>query len=446
MEKIDQLRQYGLFDARVPRYTSYPPAHNFQYDAGHKNQAQWLQALPENAGVSVYIHVPFCKRLCWFCACRTQGTKTTAPVDSYVESLKQELSKVADTVSGKLKMTRLHLGGGTPTLLTPKMLSSLLNSVHAVFDTQPSFEFSVEIDPTAVSDSVLDTLVEFGLSRASIGIQDFAPQVQEAIGRSQSLIQTQQVIASLRNRGVKNVHLDLLYGLPRQTSDSFAQTLENATAMGADRLAIYGYAHVPWMSKRQVMIKKDDLPLRDQRFAWASMARHSLVAGGYEPIGIDHFALPFTGLSVANRQGTLRRGLQGYTDDPAETLIGLGASAISRFAQGYVQNTTATSSYQKQIKAWGLAGQKGHVLTQRDGLAARIIEDLMCRFSLRMDPLLAAFPDQSDIIEATQKALLTQYPDIFTVRGGDLDLKPYAQPLVRMVAHHVDMSIQGARA
>jgi len=396
MENLRLLEKYGLFDARVPRYTSYPPANHFSPDVGGQNQRMWIAAIPEGQDISVYIHIPFCARLCWFCACRTQGTKTLAPVENYVQSLIVELAQLRDTLPANVGMSRLHLGGGTPTILPADIMARLLTAVFGTFDPSSDFEFSVEIDPTEADESVLQTLVDFGMNRASIGVQDFAPAVQNAIGRIQTFEQTRNVVTWLRGAKVRSLNVDLLYGLPLQTSQTFATTIRQVMALYPDRLAIYGYAHVPWMSKRQVMINADDLPDPVTRLQLSEQAKTAFVEKGFLPIGIDHFARPTDSLAIAARAGKLRRNFQGYTDDPSGTLIGLGASAISRFAQGYVQNAVSTSAYQGRIGVVGLAGAKGiNKLTRR-------------------------------------------YPEVLSVQADLLILHPDAHPLVRVIAHDID--------
>ena len=438
MNSIDTLRRYGLFDARVPRYTSYPPANHFMNAVGQRHQADWLRAVAKGTDVSVYVHIPFCKRLCWFCACRTQGTKTLRPVDAYVAVLLKEIDTVRRTLPQGVRMARLHLGGGTPTILSPETMTTLLNALFSAFGRSADFEFSVEIDPTEASDLLLQTLIGFGMNRASIGVQDFAPDVQKAIGREQSLAQTQHVIDLLRVQSVASLNLDLLYGLPHQTAQSFGETLAHVAQMRPDRLAIYGYAHVPWMSKRQIMIKTKDLPNNESRFALAEQARTAFVRQGYTPIGIDHFALPTDSLSKAAEAGTLRRNFQGYTDDQSTTLIGLGASAISRFPEGYVQNAPATSAYQERVGSSGLAANKGYVMSTQDSLIAKIVEDLMCRFVFDEQALCTAFPDDAGLIHQTGVSLMNRFGDVFFISQSGLELRKDARPLVRVIASFVD--------
>lgn len=438
MENFETLSRHGLFFVKVPRYTSYPPANHFQSDVGRRCQKAWLKDLDPDEEVSVYIHIPFCKRLCWFCACRTQGTKTLRPVDAYVAVLKKELQAVADTLDGNVKMRRLHLGGGTPTILSVKTMTDLLTSV---FDTLPKaseFEFSVEIDPTEAAPSLLETLIHFGMNRASIGVQDFEPTVQEAIGRPQTLKQTNDVVTFLRENGVGAINLDLLHGLPHQTTDSFRKTLDHVVDMNPDRLAIYGYAHVPWMSKRQILIKTETLPDTKMRYELACIASDVLSPAGFTAIGIDHFAKATDSLFLAHQQGNLRRNFQGYTDDQSETLIGLGASAISRFKGGYVQNAVATSAYLERITETGLAGHKGYQLTANDNLIAAMIEALMCRFIFPTQDLQRAFPEQEDIIKRTGIKLMKRYSDVFNLSPRGLEMKPDVYPLARIIAKEID--------
>lgn len=273
-------------------------------------------------------------------------------------------------------------------------MTRLLAGVFNSFDRAEGFEFSVEIDPTEAAPELLQTLADNGMNRASIGVQDFDPKVQDAIGRAQTYAQTFDCIRILRAAKVHSLNMDLLYGLPHQTSASLVDTLEQVLALQPDRLALYGYAHVPWMSKRQVMIDGTALPSAEMRFALTELAQKMLCLDGFTPIGIDHFARPGDSLALAARNGGLRRNFQGYTDDRAEVLIGLGASAISQFPQGYVQNQSATAAYSTAIGQGQLAGARGHVLSDADRLTARMIEQLMCGFAIDAEALAVEFPDQ----------------------------------------------------
>lgn len=438
MENLDLLTRHGLFDARVPRYTSYPPANHFVNGAGARYQESWISAVPAGSDVSVYIHIPFCSRLCWFCACRTQGTKTLGPIEGYTDTLLAELAKLRKTLVPGVRMARLHLGGGTPTILPAATMHRLLTAVFDVFEPGADFEFSVEIDPTEAKPDVLQVLVDFGLNRASIGVQDFHPAVQKAIGRFQSFEQTRDVVTWLRGAKVPSLNVDLLYGLPHQTLATFEATIRQVMALYPERLAIYGYAHVPWVSKRQVMINADDLPDPIARLRLAERAKEAFVAKGFQAIGIDHFARPHDSLAFAANTGRLRRNFQGYTDDPSATLIGLGASAISRFPEGYVQNAVSTSAYQERIALSGLAGVKGFALEQTDRLIADMIEALMCHFQIDLATLCDAHPDQTAFVEGCVGGLLDRFPELLSRADNVIKLRTQAHPLIRVIAHEID--------
>ena len=439
MTHLKQLQTAGLFDTNAPRYTSYPPANHFGTGIGTARQAEWLAAVPDGAQVSLYLHIPFCKRLCWFCACRTQGTKTMRPVDAYVDTLLIEIDRQRALLPANVSLSRLHLGGGTPTILTPDIMARLLDRVFDRFARGAGFEFSVEIDPTEASTALLDTLIYYGMNRASIGVQDFDPKVQNAIGRQQSFAQTHATVAHLRAANLRSLNMDLLYGLPHQTGPGLTASLEQVMALQPDRLALYGYAHVPWMSKRQVMIDSAALPSPQARFQLAEQAREMLMLDGFVPIGIDHFARPDDGLSIALANGQLRRNFQGYTDDTAEVLIGMGASAISKFPQGYSQNYPSTAQYTSAIGAGDLAADKGHVLTQTDLWVARAIEQLMCRFEINTIDLRAQFPAEACAIARTLSNVAASFPQALNYREGILTLDPMFEPLVRIIAGKLDL-------
>ena len=438
MDKLKTLQRYGLFDAKVPRYTSYPPANRFRVGAGQAHQDTWLRALDPDKPVSLYIHIPFCRRLCWFCACRTQGTKTMRPVDDYLTAVLKEIATVAATAPQGLKMERLHLGGGTPTLLTGAQMARLLGAVHAAFGATRTFEFSVEIDPTEGSDEVLNVLAKWGLGRASIGVQDFAPKVQDAIGRLQSSEETERVISQLRADGIHSLNIDLLYGLPHQTGQTLLSTLDKVAALRPDRLALYGYAHVPHVSKRQVMIDENALPDPQDRFRLAQLAADHLRPRGYESLGIDHFALPHDSLTKAKTRGRMKRNFQGYNDDPCDTLIGFGASAISQFPGGYVQNAVATMAYRNQIGARGLAGHKGYVMSETDKLISHLIESLMCNGCIAIADVRQRFPSADQRINDCLLRLRWQYADALKQVGDTLTLDPNLFELARLISAELD--------
>lgn len=434
MENEAILDKYGLFRAKVPRFTSYPPANRFELDTGRRHQSDWLRDVEADAPVSLYVHIPFCKRLCYFCACRTQGTQTLKPVASYIETLVREIRSVRAELPSGLKMGRLHFGGGTPTILDVELMNRLCESIYTQFEPASDFEFSVEIDPTEASDDILHTLADWRLGRASIGVQDFEPRVQETIGRLQSFDQTKSVVDRLRDLGIKSINLDLVYGLPHQSENTLSATLDRVLTLSPDRLALYGYAHVPQMSKRQVMISSDDLPDARSRFRLAQMARARFLANGLHPIGIDHFGAETDSLTRAAKAGRLRRNFQGYTDDPFTTLIGLGASAISELPGGYVQNAVATAGYHERVQSGGLAGHRGYAMTPKDRALADLVQGLMCFGRVDLAELKQRHPTQVARIENAVLGLGFRFPDAVEMAAGALTICPEAMSLTRVLA------------
>ncbi|EPX75602.1 oxygen-independent coproporphyrinogen III oxidase [Salipiger mucosus] len=446
MKQIDRLRSLGLFDARVPRYTSYPTAPVFAPDVGATQQAAALAALDPTEPVSVYIHIPFCERLCWFCACRTQGTKTLSPVESYIGTLEQELALLADTLPAGLRMGRMHWGGGTPTILPPALIHRLARAVKAVIPPTADCEVSVEIDPTMVDREKIEALAAEGMNRASIGIQDFDPVVQQAIGRLQPFDVTRTCVDDLRAAGIRSLNADLVYGLPHQDAARLNDTVSKVLDLGPDRIALFGYAHVPWMSKRQKLIDEAALPRELERYQLAELAAQRFREAGLQSIGIDHFARPTDGLAVAARTGRLRRNFQGYVDDTCATLIGLGASSISRLPTGYIQNAAATPAYVQRIEAGQLAGARGHVMTADDLLRARAIEMIMCNFRLELEALREAYGDSADGLRPEIALLVERFGEMVHVTGETLSIRPEAQALTRIIASHFDAHVpEGAR-
>ena len=438
MKPDPQLAQLGLFDARVPRYTSYPTAPQFSAATGADDFTRWVNDLPEGGEISLYLHVPFCRRLCWFCACRTQGTSTLAPVASYVETLKHELSLLARQLPAGMRLSRLHWGGGTPTLLDPGLIETLAQAVFAVLPLAPGAEFSVEIDPAEIDAARLAALARAGMTRASIGIQDFDPEIQAVIGREQSYDLTRDAVEAIRAHGIKSLNADILFGLPHQSPARMVDSVQKLLSLSPDRVALYGYAHVPWMARRQTMIPTDALPHPEERFALFEAARELFVWDGYREIGIDHFAKPEDGLARAASEGRLRRNFQGYTDDRSAVLIGLGASAISRFPQGYAQNASATSTYTQAIRDGHFATARGHKLSQDDRLRGRMIEALMCDFFIDTAEMVEEFGTDSLSLRRLYRAAEEAFPGMVEVTGAGLSIPVRARPLTRMIARVFD--------
>ena len=438
MTAHSQLTRLGLFDARVPRYTSYPTAPQFGGGVAAADFAAWIRAIPANTEISLYVHVPFCRRLCWFCACRTQGTVSDDPVRAYAKVLKAEIALLRAHLAPGIKLAKLHWGGGTPTMLAPDLIHDL---AAQIFDVAPLAEggtFSVEIDPMEIDTPRLDALVAAGLNRASIGVQDFDPEIQAAIGREQPYATTLEVAEMIRARGVPSLNADILYGLPHQTPIRIADSVRKLLALSPDRVALYGYAHVPWMSRRQQMIPSDALPTPEERLELFETARALFLADGYAEIGIDHFAKPTDSMAQAAKAGRLRRNFQGYTDDTSPILIGLGASSISRFPQGYAQNAPGTAAHTKAIRAGQFSTERGHTFAGEDTLRGRLIEALMCDFHINRAEILRDFPVTPERLDALLRHTADAFPQMVELDATGLTLPEPSRPLTRMVARMFD--------
>ncbi|MFC3182708.1 oxygen-independent coproporphyrinogen III oxidase [Cypionkella sinensis] len=433
-----QLMHLGLFDARVPRYTSYPTAPQFSGAVGPADFTRWIADIPADTEISLYLHVPFCRRLCWFCACRTQGTVSDDPVRAYAKVLKAEIALLRGHLGPGIRLAKLHWGGGTPTMLAPDLIRDLAAQIFDVVPMAAGGTFSVEIDPMEIDAPRLDALVAAGMNRASIGVQDFDPQIQTAIGREQPYETTLAVAQMIRDRGVGSLNADILYGLPHQTSARIADSVQKLLALSPDRVALYGYAHVPWMSRRQQMIPSDAMPTPEERLDLFEVARQMFVADGYAEIGIDHFAKPSDSMAQAAKVGKLRRNFQGYTDDTSPILIGLGASAISRFPQGYAQNAPATAAHTKAIRAGEFSTERGHAFAGEDHLRGRLIEALMCDFHINRTEILRDFDVTPEVLDALLAHAAQAFPQMLVLDDSGLTIPEASRPLTRMVARMFD--------
>jgi len=427
------------YSGAVPRYTSYPTAPHFHDGIGCDIYAQWLQTLGPGQDLSLYIHIPYCDRLCWFCACHTKHTLKYEPITLYLESLYKEIARVGELVDRGAKVSAVHLGGGSPTMLTPDDMIALVAALRAAFSFRDDAEISVEMDPNDLDDARYDALAAIGMTRASLGVQDFNPTVQKAINRIQTFEHTRSVVEAVRARGVRSVNCDILYGLPYQTLETLEATVRDILSLSPDRIALFGYAHVPWMKKHQTMIPEDALPDVGMRFLQMTRAAEMLVEAGYEAIGIDHFARPEDKLAIASRSGRLRRNFQGYTDDAADALIGLGASSIGQLPQGYVQNMPATGEYQKLAATQGLAVVRGIALSEDDRLRAHVIEQLMCRFAFSFGEARALFPELAETVISDAKLFAAGNRDgICEIDGDEFRITEAGKPFARSVAAMFD--------
>lgn len=368
----------------VPRYTSYPTAPHFAPSVGASTYASWLEGLSKADTLSLYLHVPYCKALCLYCGCNTKAVRRSGPIVAYAERLVREIDIVA-ACTGRRRIVHLHWGGGTPSILGPQWLRELVAHLDARFDLSGLREHAIELDPRYVTKTLVRGLADIGVTRASLGVQDFSNHVQQKIGRIQSFALVEQAADLLREVGIDQINIDLMYGLPGQSVQDVQRTAMLASELKPQRLAVFGYAHVPWFKPHQKRIDGSLLPVPAARFAQAEAAHEVLTAAGYEPIGLDHYASSADSLAIAARAGQLSRNFQGYTTDRADALIGLGTSAIGRAQQGFVQNAPDMGGYSRAIDSGHLATVRGLVLSTDDRMRGRIIEQLMCNLRCDLD-------------------------------------------------------------
>ena len=432
----------------TPRYTSYPTAPHFHPGVGSESYRNWLSALPSGASLSLYMHVPFCDTLCWFCGCHTKITRRYEPIANYLEALLREIAAVATAAPKDVRVTHMHWGGGSPTILEPQDILRLAAAARAAFGFAPDAEFAIEVDPRGMTEAAVAALAASGLTRVSFGVQDFDPQVQAKINRIQTFEETKRVVELFRNAGVRSLNIDAIYGLPGQHEAELARTLDLALELTPDRIALFGYAHVPWMKTHQSQINEEDLPGVVERYRQAEAAGERLTRAGFERIGVDHFALPSDTLAAAARQHRVQRNFQGYTVDPANALLGFGASAIGRLPQGYVQNETAIMRYQRSVDAGDFAIARGVAFSDEDRVRGEIIERLMCDMTfssralegLRADLARAALSCAAQALAEDRDGFLRQTPDGFVVTE-------LGRPFLRTIAARFDayLTIEEAR-
>ena len=366
------------YDGRAPRYTSYPTAVQFTPEVDEKTYRAWLAQLPVTAPVSVYLHIPFCTRLCWYCGCNTRAVSRHEPVRDYVDLMMRELATLEQALPGKLAVGDIHLGGGTPNMLNVEELGIIFGNLRHVFHVVEDAEIAAELDPAVLSRDWIKAAAWHGLSRASLGVQNLSPEVQQAVNRQESFEDIADCVAALREAGVRSVNLDLMYGLPHQTTRNTLSTIDAVLTLRPERLALFGYAHVPWMKAHQQLIDEAALPGPAERLEQSEAAAERLQAEGYVRIGLDHFALPEDELAKAAVEKRLHRNFQGYTTDAARTLLGLGASAIGTTPGGFVQNIAQELGWRHAVADGKLPIARGVAVTDEDRFRADIIERLMC--------------------------------------------------------------------
>ncbi len=378
-ERFDISEEFlNRYNRPGPRYTSYPTAPVWQEDFGPEDfEAAARQADEAGTPVSLYQHLPFCESLCLFCACNVVISKNKQVAAPYLTNLKREVDHISGFVSRRRPVIQFHWGGGTPTYLSPEQLEDLFVHTHERFTFAPDAELGVEVDPRVTSREHLETLRRLGFNRLSMGIQDFNPQVQKTVHRIQPFEMTRDLIAAARSLGFDSINVDLIYGLPYQTAESFRATVEQVLTLAPDRVAMFSYAHVPWLKKQQGSFAKV-LPEGMEKFRIFRTGLQAFLEAGYLYIGMDHFARPADELAVAQRNRTLHRNFQGYTTKAGADLYGMGVSAISSLGANYAQNYREIASYEQRVAERGLATMRGYRLSPDDRLRRAVISRLLC--------------------------------------------------------------------
>jgi len=415
------------YDGRAPRYTSYPTAVQFGPAVDETVYRGWLAELPAGDPVSLYVHIPFCARLCWYCGCNTRAVNRREPIGEYMGLLLSELGFLAAAIPHRAAASAVHLGGGTPNMLSADELTALFDGLGHALDLAQDLEVAAELDPAVLSRDWVRAAAGHGLNRASLGVQNLDPVVQAAVNRNETFEQIEAAVGWLREAGVRSINLDLMYGLPHQTTSNTLATVEAVLRLRPERIALFGYAHVPWMKAHQQLIDERALPSAAARLDQSEAAAERLISAGYVRVGLDHFAHADDEMAVALSAGTLRRNFQGYTTDAAQTLLGLGASAIGRAPQGYVQNIAQELGWRAAVQAGRLPVARGVALTDDDRFRAEIIERLMCDLSVDLAEVCVRHDRRpSDLADAASR------------------LEPFIRDgLVRMDAGRVEIVGQG---
>lgn len=413
----------------VPRYTSFPTAAEFHEGVDSAAYERALAALPPGTAVSLYLHIPYCREICWYCGCNTGAANRTARLHAYLDALTAEIDLLAARVGDRVKVARVAFGGGSPNAIAPAALEALVARLRARFEA-PAPVISIELDPRSYDAGWTAALARIGVQRASLGVQSFDPAVQARIGRVQPTAMIADVVAGLQTAGIASINFDLMYGLPGQGIPELEASLATAVSLAPDRLAVFGYAHVPHLLPRQRRVDAQALPDGYLRFRQAAFAHHLLESGGYRPVGFDHFARPEDPLARAASSGRLSRNFQGFTDDSSQVLLGLGASAISQFPELIVQNEKSAGRYRMRTLAGQFAVERGIARDTGDQLRGQIIDDLLCR-GVAEAPR-ARFPEAAAALRPFEAAGLVEWEE------GVLRLDPGALAYARAIAAAFD--------
>jgi oxygen-independent coproporphyrinogen-3 oxidase len=437
---VELLRRY---DRPGPRYTSYPTAVEFHagFDEAAYREHLARAAADRDAPLSLYLHLPFCEERCTFCGCMVIITKKREVAARYLDYLRREIALLAGHLSGRRRVVQYHWGGGTPTYLSVPQIEALQETVARHFDIQPGAEVAIEVDPRVTSFAQLETLRALGFNRLSMGVQDFTPEVQQAVNRVQGEDETRALFERARALGYVSINIDLIYGLPFQTLDSFGRSVDAVVRMRPDRVAVYSFAHVPWIRGNQRRLRPEDLPSPETKLALFIEARRRFLDGGYQAIGMDHFALPDDELARAAASRTLHRNFMGYTVKPAPDMLGAGVSAIGDVAGAFAQNVKKLSEYYAALDAGRFPVERGYRLSPDDLVRRHVITQLMCNFHLEGEDVSRRFGIDFGSYFGRELSELREGPvadGFLEIDGGRLEVTPRGRLFVRNVCMAFD--------
>ncbi|WP_457796189.1 oxygen-independent coproporphyrinogen III oxidase [Methylocystis sp. S23] len=436
----------ALAERSAPRYTSYPTAPHFSKEIGDAEMRDWLAALDPHASLSLYFHVPFCREICSYCGCHTKAARREAPLTAYKETLLREIEMTARATRAR-RVASIHWGGGTPSILGPARFGEIVGRVRELFEVAPETEHAIELDPRILDAQMVEALAGAGIKRASFGVQDLNAHVQQAAGRVQPFEIVERAVAMLRAAGVDAINLDLMYGLPHQSVADVERTAAMAASLDPQRLAVFGYAHVPWFKANQKLIDAAALPGAAERLAQAAAVRATLSRAGYEAIGLDHFARPGDPLAVAAREGRMRRNFQGYTIDSATALLPFGVSSIGRLPQGFVGNATDLAGWRRAVEDDRFPITRGLAFSIEDLARAEIIERLMCDFAVDFGDIAVEHGFARGAFDAARVLLSGLERDgVVEVAGRRLRVTERGRPFVRLAAAAFDAYLEASAA
>ncbi len=446
MFKID-LELIKKYDKPGPRYTSYPTAPHFNESFTHENYIDEITKTNQGNNLpdlSLYFHLPFCDTLCYFCGCNMIVTRNRDRIRNYVKYLKLEIDLIRSRLSSERKVAQLHWGGGTPTHLNPDEITDLSSHIHTHFDFNPDAETGCEIDPRELTREHLAALKNGGFNRISMGVQDFNEKVQKAVNRIQPEDLTRQVVAWVREMGFESINLDIMYGLPFQSSDTFEKTVDKVIDINPDRIALFNFAYVPWLKKHQSLIKPDDLPTAEEKLNTLKMSIEKLTDAGYVFIGMDHFAKPEDELAVALREKKLYRNFQGYSTHAGADLYAMGATSISQFGRVYAQNYKKEKKYLAALDKNILPTARGYYLSDDDMLRRRVITKLMCDFELDFNSIENEFDIDFETYFNWGLGNLKEMiaDDLVVIENRSLKVTPMGRMLIRNIAINFDGYIE----